>query len=243
MKKIFGLIMICGVLAGCGKDNEYSNDFGSVVVINASPGSPTMHLFIDTMKKTPSAIAYRGSSGYISVAPGTRNFEVRSSADLTTDFVTLPTEAFTANTASTIIVYDTQTTANKILRTIRLSDDLTPPAAGTVKFRFLNLAPKSNPVDVTFLRTSATPLDSVTITNQAYIGATPDAAALSAFNRTMPTGAYTIKLKTAGTQTVLATATISAASLNNPYGSIYTFYATGTAVGQALSIGAFRHYP
>ena len=243
MKKFIGFLLVSAVIIGCGKVEEYSHDFGSVAVINASPGSPSMLLFVDTFRKTPSAIAYRGSSGYISVAPGTRNIELRSSVDLVTDFVSAGSETFTANTASTYIVYDTQTVASKVLKTIRLSDDLTPPAAGIVKFRFLNLGVNSVPLDVTFLRTSVTPNDSVTITNQAYIGGNPNAEALSPFSYTMPTGAYTIKLKNAGTQTIRTSATLSAASTNHPYGSIYTFYATGTAAGQGYGIGAFRHYP
>lgn len=239
MKKIVIVLLFTGLLAGCGKVNEYSNDFGSSAFINASPGSPAMHIFVDTIQQTASALAYRGNSGYLAVKPGSRKMEIRSSADLKTQFLLINDEVVAGNSAKTYLVYDTQTTASKIVKGVRLSDDLATPAAGTIKFRFLNVAVNSNPVDVTFLRTSVTPNDSVTLTNQAFIGTSPDGASLSAFNRTVPTGAYTIKLKTPGSQTVLASATLG----NSPFSSIYTFYCTGTAAGQALSIGIFRHYP
>ncbi len=68
------------------------------------------------------------------------------------------------------------------------------PLTSKVSFRFLNLAPRSNPLDVTLIRgtafdTSSTSqpklhfvaTDSLTIPSQAYIGNNPDLAALAEF--------------------------------------------------------------
>jgi Domain of unknown function (DUF4397) len=243
MKKITGLLFIIGALSGCGKEIVYSNDFSTAAFINASPGSPSMLVYVDSINQTSSAIAYRGNSGYLSLRPGSRNTEVRSSIDLVTKFVSAPTENFTTNSASTYIIYDTQTVANKTLKTIRLTDNLSLPAPGTMKYRFLNLAVKSTPLDVTFVRTI--PHDSITITNQAYIGASPNVATLSLFSNTRGLNTVdTIRLKTAGTPNVQATAILTLGTPSSaPYSVIYTFYATGTAAGQPLSFGAFRHYP
>ncbi len=248
MKKL--LIISAGAILffSCGKENVYRNDFfGTVAFINASPGvsgtagQPGLNLFIDTILQTSSIIGYRSASGYLTTSPGNRNLQIRSSLNNKTVYVDLPSQTITGNKASTYIIYDTLSAANPSLKTLRLDDDLTFAKAdsGSIKFRFLNLAVNSGPLDITFLRTSATPMDSVTITNQNYIGANPSSATFSPFKNKLPVGAYTIKVKAAGTQNVLTSTTITLA----PFGSIQTFYTTGTAAGAALSIGAFRHYP
>jgi hypothetical protein len=118
-----------------------------------------------------------------------------------------------------------------------LNDDLTPPPAGLVQFRFLNLAVVSGPLDITFTRTA--PLqDSITVSNQVYIGDTPDPNVLSPFNREIPLGLYIISLKEAGTQNILASGPIDLTDTG-----IYSFYATGLASGLPLTIGVFRHFP
>lgn len=245
MKRITGFLF-CGILlAGCGKVISYSTDFGSVNFINASPNvtgslpQPGAHVFIDTVQKTSSLIAYRGASGYLAATPGSRNIQLRSSVDFQTKFYEAGTEAVESNKATTYIIYDTLSTANPKLKTVRLTDNLTVPDAGFANIRFVNTAINSGPLDVTFLRTSVTPNDSLTLTNQAYIGASPNAAALSAFGTKLPIGTYTIKFKPAGTQTVSA----SAALTLPVYSSIYTIFAAGTAAAQPLAVGAYRHYP
>ena len=247
MKKITIIIIgVAGIISSCGKVNEYKNDIWSpAVFINASPGvsgslpQPGLHVFIDTFQKSSSVIAYRGGSGYISASPGSRKVQLRSSVDLKTNFIDLGAETFTSNKASTYFIYDTLSAANQKLKTLRLDDNLTLPDAGFVNFRFLNAAVNSAPLDVTFLRTSVTPNDSVTVTNQPYIGASPNAANFSSFNKKLPLGVYTIKLKATGTQTVLVTpATLTL----SPYSTIHTFFTTGTAVGLPLSFASVRHY-
>jgi len=93
-------------------------------------------------------------------------------------------------------------------------------------------------VDLTLVRTSVTPNDSVTLTNRSYIGASPTISALEPF-ASIPQGAYTLKVKLAGTQTVALTANL--ASLNVANG-IFTLFAAGTTQGQALTANAVRHY-
>ena len=255
MKKLLGILFIGGSMLGCGKVIEYSNDFGTANFINAAIFSvpatgfadTTMRIFVDTSQKTTSAVAYRGSTGYLAVAPGTRNVQVRSSFDLLTNFVEANAETFTANTASTYVIYDTMANASSKLKLARLNDTLTLPGNGFIKLRFLPLAPNVPDMDITFLRTSATPNDSITFFNQSYIGGSPSEAtiqALSAF-RTAPLGTYTMKLKLAGTQTVLGAQPLSVANVAGTAGmtGINTLYITGNAKGKPLSVGITRHYP
>jgi hypothetical protein len=111
------------------------------------------------------------------------------------------------------------------------------PTGTNVHVRFLHLAPLAPAVDITLLRTSPS-TDSVTLTNRSYLGATPNATALSAF-APIPGGTYTIRVKLPGTQTVVAT---FALGTNLSSGRIVTLAATGTARGQALGAMVLRHY-
>lgn len=254
MKKILAILLASVLIISCGKVIEYSNDFSAVAFINAAPSSSTaaistnFNVFVDTIVQSASVVTYRGSSGYLPVKPGTRMVELRNVTNFVTyKFFENPAMEFTTNTASTVFVYDTLSASNLTLKTIRLNDELSLPPAGFIKVRFIPLAVKSAPVDVTYLRTSVTPNDSVTISNQAYIGPSPSASAIQALSTFMqiPVGAYTVKLKTTGTQTVLTSAAFTLTTLTGSGNTtgINTFFSTGTAQGQALSIGQFRNYP
>jgi hypothetical protein len=239
MNKLIGALLIGVTIMSCGKENEYSTNFGTAAVVNASPGTPTFHVFDDTVRKTSSALAYGGSSGYLSFPPDQmRKFRLVNSANLTTNFATRDV-TFPYGKPATMFAYDTLGSGGTI-RMVSLMDDLSVPAAGSAKVRFIHLAVNAPAVDVTLLRTSATPMDSVTITNRAYIGASPSEAAVTQAQTfaTIPSGTYSIRVKLAGTQTLARTPqSIAIASTG-----IYSLFAQGTAQGQALAAGAFRNF-
>lgn len=246
MKKLLSVLIAGGMLAGCGKDNTYSTDFASVNFINASTSltnvapRPGAVVFVDTSIKVSGPIGYRGSSGYLGVYPGARNVEIRSAvARPFTTILQSASENFETNRASTIVLYDTSSATNNV-KWVRLSDDLSLPGTNSVKVRFLHLANNAPAVDVTLVRTSVTPNDSATITNRSYIGASPNGASLSPFIE-IPQGAYTLRVKLAGTQTVVLSTSL--ANILNVRNGIYTLYAAGTTGGQALTPNVFRHFP
>lgn len=243
MKKLLSILVAGGLLAGCGKENEYSTDFAAVNFINASTSLTNVApragagIFVDTMAKVPAVVAYRSASGYLGVYPGSRNIEVRSA--LLRPFTTIlqsANETFETNRASTFVLYDTSSASNTV-KWVRLSDDLSLPADNSIKVRFLHLARLAPAVDVTLVRTSAPTADSATIFNRSFIGAAPDASALSPFIQ-IPQGAYTVRVKAAGTQNVVLSASLSALNVKN---GIFTLYAAGTTEGQALTANVFRH--
>jgi Domain of unknown function (DUF4397) len=172
--------------------------------------------------------------GYMPFLEGTRNIKIsRDSGKTNVIDVSLP---FEKNSAYTVVAYDTLTTPTSKLKVVRLNDNLTPPASGTTHVRFVHAAPNAPAVDITFLRTAPS-VDSVTITNRSYLGASPNADALSAFTP-VPSGTYTLKIKAAGTQTVVATVSLGT---NLASGRIFTYYAIGTAQRRALSVINTRH--
>ncbi len=174
------------------------------------------------------------SPGYMPILEGTRNIKISRDSGRTN--VIEASFSFDKNSAYTVIAYDTLATPSSKLKVVRLNDNLAVPAAGNTHVRFVHAAPNAPAVDITFLR-SAPSVDSVTILNKSYLGAAPNADGLSAFTP-VPSGTYTMKIKAAGTQTVLATMSLST---NLASGRIYTYYAIGTAQRRALSVINTRH--
>lgn len=253
MKKIFAIALIStAFFPACKKAFEQPADWSSVAVIQASPvaatiPTDTLQVFIDTMRYNSTGITYNTNSTYLPVLSGSKTVDIRRGVNSNySNYVSSFTYTFERGKAYSFFVYDTTTSSTGQAKILHLKDDLTLPAAGMSNVRFLHLAPNGSAVDVTLLRTSVTPNDSVTISNKAYIGATPNEDALSVF-MPIPRGTYTAKVKTAGTQTVLAsstaislTATATGADVNE--GRIVTLYVTGTAKGRPFAIGSFRNY-
>lgn len=242
MKKIIGFFAIIFLLISCGKENQFSTEFGSMLVINASPTASTpattMNVFIDTLIKVGTPIGFRANSGYLAVTPGARNIQVRPAGNAAVNYINLTNQQVDFNKAYTLVVYDTTTASSNTLRSVTLTDDLSSPASGQVKVRFLHLAPNAPAVDVTLVRTNAgAAVDSVTLTNRSYIATNPNAATLSAFAG-ITSGIYTIRVKLAGTQTVALQAANTNLSATN---GVYTLFAAGTAAGAALTANVIRH--
>jgi hypothetical protein len=257
MKKIFAIALFgTAVLTSCEKTAEQNAaEWASVAVIQAAPTSitvpsDTLQVFIDTMKYNNSMLRYLDSTGYMPVPAGDHKFDIKRGPGTgalffnTTNYV--PSFNYTVEKAKaySFWVYDTTTSLTGTARVLKLKDDLSLPAANMAKVRFLHLAPKNGAVDVTFLRTSGTtPYDSVTISNISYVGAAPNEDALAAFT-SIPRARYDVRVKAAGTQTVLATRTgqIIAGGINITEGRIRTYYLTGGAKSRALTVGSFTHF-
>jgi len=224
-----------------------TNNTSAVAVLHAAPGAPTVDLVVDgAVPKYGRRLSYAltsqsGGAGngqaYVPVLAGTRNIKVSVDSGRTNVFnADIP---FEANKSYTAIVYDTLSSARNTLLVVRLEDNLTVPATGQVHARYIHAAPRGGNWDVTFLRTSVTPNDSITLTNRSYLGATPNVSTLSAFTP-FPTGTYTMKIKAAGTQNV-----VTSVSLGTNFGTsgrIFTITSLGTAQSQSLSTSLLRHY-
>lgn len=241
LKKISSLLYVSGIsallLTACDPDTFQPEGIGSFSVTNAAPGSPTVDVVVDGQVTSPARLNYGNTtisqSGstqiYLPVLAGTHDIKI--SVDTGKTFLAqIPHQAETGKIHS-FFVFDTVT--NNALKVLRLDDDLTLPATGNAHIRALHLAPRTGAVDVTFTRGT----DSVTFSNLTYAGTgTPNVTELSRF-RPVPAGSYTVKVKNAGTQTVVLQAAATIAT-----GRIYTFYARGGARNQALSVGSMANY-
>lgn len=249
MKKIFGLALASIVVGtSCKKAFEQPGDLSSFAVIHASPvaaaaPTDTLHVFVGGERYTTAGATYLTTTTYLPIASGTHEINIRRKNVATSDlYVNSFTETMARGDIFSYFVYDTTTSATGQARVLRLKDDLTLPAAGFSHVRALHLAPNAPAVDITLLRTSVTPNDSITVTNRTYVGATPNASALTAFTP-VPRGLYTAKVKLAGTQTVaLAVAVDMRNGTDVTQGGIFTIYASGTAKGQPLAVRSIRHF-
>ncbi|RYY48087.1 MAG: DUF4397 domain-containing protein [Chitinophagaceae bacterium] len=250
MKKIFGLALATVALAtSCKEEFEQPKNYSSFAVIQASPTSATaptdtVNVYVGTAKYTSSPLTYLTSSfgPYLPVLSGSHTINIRRKTADSSLYVNNFDYNFEPAGIYSFFVYDTTTSATGQAKVLKLKDDLTLPATTNSKVRFLHLAPTAPAVDITLLRTSVTPNDSVTISNKAYIGATPDETALAAFT-SVPRGVYTAKVKAAGTQTVITTlAADMSRGTDVTQGGIFTIYATGTAKGRPLAVRLFRNY-
>lgn len=251
MKQLFNIILI-GVglfFASCEKQalELTAQSSATMAFIHAAPGAPTVDVLVDDLLSNGSrrlsygAVSAGGGTGnggaYLPIAPGSRTIKVSPDSGKTN--VINASLQFDALKAYTVVAYDTLlASGTPTLRAVQLTDDLTVPTGTNVHVRFLHLAPLAPAVDLTLLRTSAATPDSVTLTNRTYLGATPNAAALSTF-APIPGGTYTLRVKLAGTQTVVATFNLGT-TLSS--GRIVTLAAIGTARGVALGAMALRHY-
>lgn len=242
MKKIIFAGICVVVLTQCKPYEIPFVKFASVAVTHTSPGTGSVDILVDGLVTSIARIGYNvttrtngaGNSVYLPVKVGSRT--IMFSADTAKTNFFLTTGDYTEGKIHSIYAYDTL--LNGKVRFMKLNDNLTLPTGTNAKVRFLNLAPLLVPVDVTFLRTSATPLDSVTISNIAYAGATPNTTALEQFV-SLPGGTYTIKLKNAGTQTVVISATTSTMLTA---ARITTVFASGTVKSLPLAINTINNF-
>gem|GEM_PF-3150744 len=287
MKKFIEVLpIVCLLLVAisCDKKGDNIVALSSAVFVHASPGTPSAQVYLDTLLQSmPTnasySISYAStlssnttfSSGYVGIYPIAHNISFENRTTTPKKVFAALRDGFAGNEFYSYFLYDTLEQGQ--VKVLRLIDDLTTPPAGNANVRFLNLAPRSPALDITFVRGSSfvdttsssagvavfIASDSVTISNKPYVGPSPDANSLAKFisipgssGNAATTKAkgitalpaefknnrYIIKLKAAGTQTVLA----QSAQTTLNAGSIYTVFARGTAQGQPLGISLYANY-
>jgi hypothetical protein len=234
--------LFASLIYSCKPEPFLPKPMGSVAFIHASPGSPGIDALVDNRIVTQSRISYLQSSIaspgvpdiYVPVETGNRN--IRLSPDSGRNSVFTSNLAIETGKIYSVFAYDTLTSGS--IRGLILNDDLTLPATGRTHVRFLHLAPNAPAVDVTLVRTSVTPNDSVTVaTNRTYVGPSPNTSTLSPFV-SIPGGTYTVSVKLAGSPTRV----LAVPNINLSNGRIVSLYAAGTARSQPLAAGLVRHF-
>lgn len=227
------------IMSACKADRFEGSPLSSFSVTHAAPGGSVVDVLVDGQVTSVNRLSFGNTtiskSGsaliYLPAATGSRNIKVSTDSGKTSLIdVSVPFE-----TGKIYSFFAMDTLVSSKLKVLRVNDDLTLPAAGMAHVRFLHMAPVSGAVDIVMTRGT----DSITMANMTYIGAqaTPDINVLSKFTP-VPSGSYIVKVKTAGTQTVLTqTAAITLGAVK-----IYTFYAKGGAKSLPLTISTITNY-
>lgn len=206
-KTLLAALTITLGLASCSK-NDIDNTpiyISGVSLVHASPTTEKLDVYIDNTRASIDDFAFGTKMDYLRAYSGDRTITVTkkgSAAKLTTDLIKLEPEF-----GYSVFVVDKFETID----ILTLKDDLTKPAAGKAKIRFVNLSPDGGPLNLA-INGVATDL----VDNKAFkefsTFQTIDAAEKVTFN---------IKNKA----TTLVEATLADVKIED--GKTYTIYAKG----------------
>lgn len=213
------------------------------LIVNAAPGSGAGQLVsIDNVNATapPAPVPYLGVSAYTPIAAGSRLLQLSTTNNLNN--LQIPVRGtFATNLSNTVFLTDPATRAASGTdpggsRAIVLADNLTPPAAGKAKIRFINLAASgtyglfiSGSSPVTPLFTTA-PTRSARGTTTTINGSTVTFANFTEVNA----GTYTLDVRASATANPVS-GTQQTFTLAD--GKIYTLYIRGIAGNSATPLG------
>lgn len=233
MKKIVINSLFCLAVAGfagCEKDKDYkapfetANSSKALLKINYASAyvtNPSVQLNIDDVRvsglitgRTPFPGGGYNTSGsnfpdYLAVTPGTRKVSVVIPKKNTNvdSIVLFSTQAdLTANTSQTLHIMDTFTRTKSLL----VKDDVGATSLNKIRYRFVNLMPNANPLDLYFGTEKVA--SAVPYNTEGVVFEMP----------TQLSAAWTIR--EVGSATVLATYTSANTVLNQ---RVYTAFAMG----------------
>ncbi len=199
----------------CNTTGVTPTNYSRLRVVNALTGSSPFNFFLNNTLQTGGSITFPGASGYISVTPGTKYFQISLA---TTPGLYFDPGYITLNTDSSYSVFVTGQAGS--YASILTRDTLTPPAIGKAKIRFVNASLYPAALDVTI---------------NAVKGYTNISYKSSGRFMEVPAGTYEFKAFTTGTTAPTLT-TLSTQTLAD--GKIYTLYAAGQ-VGSMAANAAF----
>jgi hypothetical protein len=146
--KVTGLLsLIVLVLASCRKDNANPNvaSLSNIAFVHASPGNIVYDFKVNSDKSNPQSVAYSKYIDYGLISSGKSEFNIfekgSNQAAAKSVFDLKP------KTAYSIYITDIPSKVNLLLT----EDDLSRPATGKAKIRFINLSPDAGSLDLSIL--------------------------------------------------------------------------------------------
>jgi len=202
-------LLALALVAGCGSSATSPANSAELRVINASPGTGPIDVYLQTTLAVDS-LPYSAANPYVFVQSGTVDVAVRSHGAINVLLETGP--SFTVGAFYTFAV----TGPSGALTDVFLTDDTTSAASGNFKLRMVHLAPAGSAMDLYYTGpsddlTTATPI----ATAVAFTGSTG--------YLTPPIGTSRIRVTQAGTKTVL----IDSGTLTFTTGQVSTLFVIG----------------
>lgn len=140
--KAWGAFMIAGAglmitMVSCKKNDPVPEPVGEAKVryVNTVQGSAAQDFYVNGTKKSASAVAYGGVSEYLTITSGGNSFGFYNTGSTTAN-VTTEAYNFPIGINGTVFYYQAQSGP---LGAFAIGDDMTAPAAGKAKVRFLNI--------------------------------------------------------------------------------------------------------
>jgi len=204
--RLVSLLMLV-TLSSCLKDlsDDTPQNASALNVVNASPGPLVINFFLNNTIVNGPALGYGQESSYVVTPSGTKKFDAATGGKFNS--IVAETIALESDKFYSIFVAG----ENNSLSTFLTTDDLSTPASGKAKIRFINLSPTGGTFSLSVK--GAAPLFS----GQTYKTA-------SAFTAIDP-GVYMFQLKSS--EAVVE----HEASLDVVAGKIYTVWAGGLKDG------------
>ncbi len=204
------LVLSLGFLSCSKLDKDYQPiQVSGLNIIQASPTLELLDVFVDNTRATASDFEFGNKIGYLSAYSGNRAFNVTKKGNSTS----LKSLAYNLKPQLGYSLFVANTLAN--IELLMLEDDLTKPAAGKAKIRFVNLSPDGGNLSLN-VGGAATDLS----TNKAF-------KEFSTFEAVDATASVTLNIKNATSSAIEAT--IPGVKLEE--GKIYTVYAKGLKSG------------
>jgi len=200
-----GLLAI-SLFSSCKKNDPYDfeDTIGAEVnLINASPDAPAAQLYVEDVLRTPTSVTFGQASGYFKTLLGDQDVIIKSaSGDATLSSSHVQIDAL--NNYTFFLVGQ-----NSSLGMITVTDDVTAPAAGKVKIRFVNASPNA-------ASASLVVGGNVIASNQNFRSVSPSVEVTA--------GTYAVVLTNVAGGTTTANTTANTVFQS---GKIYTVYAKG----------------
>ncbi len=204
------LVLSLGFLSCSKLDRDYEPiQVSGLNIIQASPTLELLDVYVDNTRATTSDFEFGNKIGYLSAYSGNRAFNVTKKGSPTS----LKSLAYSLKPQLGYSLFVANTLTN--IELLMLEDDLTKPATGKARIRFVNLSPDGGNLNLN-VGGVATDL----ATNKAF-------KEFSAFETVDATASVTLNIKNATTSAIEAT--IPSVKLEE--GKIYTVYAKGLKSG------------
>jgi len=205
------ICVLAVVLSSCVKSSTNNTPppaVAALMFVQAAPDQAPIDFVLGALRLNQTPINYGENSLYFNVNPG--SFRAAFYTDAAQQVILTDTLHFNQNVAYSLFL------ANKPghVETVLLTDTLNKPAGGGASIRFINLSPDAPAVDL------AVHGGGVLVANKSYKGR-------SSFAPVAANNGYTLEVRQAGTNTVLAT--LSNVTLTG--GGLYTVWFHGLAAG------------
>ncbi|MBB2146319.1 DUF4397 domain-containing protein [Pedobacter sp. LMG 31464] len=222
-KAIIAALTLSLGLLSCSKNSDYTPaEISGLSIIHASPTTEKLNVYVDNAQATIAEFSFGSKVDYLNAYSGSRKFDVAKAGTNTS----LKTEQLTLEPQFGYSLFVIDKLEN--IKFLLLKDDLTKPAAGKARIRFVNLSPDAEALS---LAIEGKPTD--LFTNKAFkeysTFETIDAAEKVTFNIKNNT--------TSAIETALTDVKIEE-------GKIYTIYAKGlkaTADDTKFGAAIFTH--